>query len=54
MSASDVLSLYDVPHVSWAATSADLTNTEHYPNFFRVVPPDSSTMMALAKFFFMF
>jgi len=47
-SMSDILAVFNIPHISWAATSADLTNKASYPMFFRVVSPDSLVMKVLA------
>ena len=41
--------MFGVPQISWAATSATLSNKDVYPNFFRVVPPDSIAMEMLAR-----
>ncbi|CAE8598630.1 unnamed protein product [Polarella glacialis] len=48
--ASQILSVFGIPQISWAATSADLSNKASYPYFFRSVSPDSLVMRVLAGF----
>ena len=31
----------ELPYISWACTATSLSDTLEYPNFYRVVPPDS-------------
>lgn len=47
---STVLSIFNFAQVSWAATNAGLSNKANFPQFFRVVPPDSLTMGTFAGF----
>ena len=41
ISVSDLFNIFDVPLISPAATSDSLSSRDNYPNFFRMVPPDS-------------
>eukprot|EP00929_Paragymnodinium_shiwhaense_P085096 TRINITY_DN4555_c0_g2_i1.p1 TRINITY_DN4555_c0_g2~~TRINITY_DN4555_c0_g2_i1.p1 ORF type:complete len:1176 (-),score=171.27 TRINITY_DN4555_c0_g2_i1:797-4066(-) len=47
---SQILSVFGIPQISWAATNADLSNKQNYPQFFRSVSPDSLVMKVLAGF----
>ena len=48
MSLSNLLAVFGIAHISWASTSAKLSDKIAYPMFFRVVAPDSLTMRVLA------
>lgn len=47
---SPFLTVFNVPQISWAATSLDLSNKATYPNFYRVCPPDSFRFKVLVNF----
>eukprot|EP00929_Paragymnodinium_shiwhaense_P070046 TRINITY_DN3541_c0_g2_i1.p1 TRINITY_DN3541_c0_g2~~TRINITY_DN3541_c0_g2_i1.p1 ORF type:complete len:1862 (-),score=327.36 TRINITY_DN3541_c0_g2_i1:181-5766(-) len=47
---SQILTVFGIPQISWAATNADLSNKANYPYYFRTVSPDSFTMEVLAGF----
>ena len=49
MAANAVLAPLGIPMVSYASTSPDLSNSETYPNFFRVVPSDALHGPAMAS-----
>ena len=44
---SPLLSFYHIPHISWIATSDQLTSEERYPYFSRVVPADRFQAIAI-------
>ena len=44
---ANLLRVFDIPQVSYGATTVDLSNKELYGNFFRTVPPDSLQAKAL-------
>ena len=47
ISVANLLRVFDIPQISYGATTADLSNKELYGNFFRTVPPDSFQARAL-------
>lgn len=47
ISVANLLRVFDIPQISYGATTVDLSNKELYGNFFRTVPPDSFQARAL-------
>ncbi|XP_038059728.1 uncharacterized protein LOC119730772 [Patiria miniata] len=44
---SALLQPLDIPVISFTSTSNSLSDSEKYPNFFRIVPPDNAAVKAL-------
>eukprot|EP00466_Bigelowiella_natans_P016380 jgi/Bigna1/146547/aug1.116_g21255 len=49
-SVSPLAEIFDVPHISYASTSTELSNSEQFPYFFRTVPQDDGQADAIIQF----
>eukprot|EP00466_Bigelowiella_natans_P015442 jgi/Bigna1/77411/fgenesh1_pg.47_\ len=47
---SPLATVFGLPHISYAATSSELSNKATYPNFFRTTPEDSGQAAAMVAF----
>lgn len=47
---SPLAQVYGLPHISYAATSTELSDTSTYPSFFRTCPPDAQQARAMVAF----